>query len=77
MNHAIVMAAGKGTRMKTNHAKTMHRLLGKPMVEHIYDTLKKCGISDIVFVVGHGHQEIEDYLGDKAAYALQMPQLGT
>ena len=41
MISAIVMAAGKGTRMHSDLAKTMHKVLGKPMVDHIYDTLKK------------------------------------
>ncbi len=77
MNYAIVMAAGKGTRMKTAKAKTMHQLLGKPMVGRTYDTLKACGVDEIVFVVGHGHEQIEDYLGDKVSYAIQQPQLGT
>ncbi len=77
MNYAIVMAAGKGTRMKTAKAKTMHELLGKPMVGRIYDTLKACGVDEIVFVVGHGHEQIEDYLKDSVSYAIQQPQLGT
>ncbi|MBR0138193.1 MAG: NTP transferase domain-containing protein [Erysipelotrichaceae bacterium] len=77
MNYAIVMAAGKGTRMKTAKAKTMHELLGKPMVGRTYDTLKACGVDGIVFVVGHGHEQIENYLQDKVSYAIQQPQLGT
>lgn len=77
MNHAIVMAAGKGTRMKSEKAKPMHEILGKPIVGHICDTLQKCGIEDVVFVVGHGHEQIENYFGDKVRYAMQMPQLGT
>ena len=77
MTNAIVLAAGKGTRMKTDHAKTMHTLLGKPMVGHIYDTLKKTGVDDIVFVVGHGAEEIKEYLKDKVQYAIQSPQLGS
>lgn len=77
MNYAIVMAAGKGTRMKSEKAKTMHEILGKPMVGRIYDTLKKSGIDDIVFVVGHGHEQLEAYLKDSVQYAIQNPQLGT
>jgi len=77
MSNAIVLAAGKGTRMKSDITKTMHCILGKPMVGHIYDTLKKIGIENIVFVVGHSYQQIEDYLGDKVTYAIQQPQLGS
>lgn len=77
MLNAIVMAAGKGTRMHSQSAKTMHKVLDKPMIEHIYDTLKKLETDDIVFVVGHGKDEIENYFKDKVHYAIQMPQLGT
>lgn len=77
MLNAIVMAAGKGTRMHSQKAKTMHKVLDKPMLEHIYDTLKKLQCNNTVFVVGHGKEEIEDYFKDKVEYALQQPQLGT
>lgn len=77
MTSAIIMAAGKGTRMKTEHAKTMHKVLDKPMLQHIYDTLQKVGVDDIVFVVGHGADEIKSYFGTKVHYAIQSPQLGS
>ena len=77
MNYAIVMAAGKGTRMDSALTKTMHVVNDRPMVGHIYTNLKKAGIDEIVFVVGHGAQQIEDYLGDKVQYAIQDPQLGS
>ena len=77
MISAIVMAAGKGTRMRTAHAKTMHRVLDKPMLVHIYDTLKKVGVDDTVFVIGHGAEEIMTYFGDSVRYAIQNPQLGS
>ncbi len=77
MTLAIVMAAGKGTRMKTNHAKTMHCLLDKPMIEHIYDTLVKVGVEESVFVVGYEREEIMNHLQDKVQYAIQDPQQGT
>ena len=77
MTSAIVLAAGKGTRMRTEHAKTMHRVLDKPMLQHIYDTLLKVGVDDMVFVVGHGADEIKNHFGNKVSYALQQPQLGS
>lgn len=77
MTSAIIMAAGKGTRMHTNHAKTMHKVLDKPMLQHIHDTLKKVHVDDVVFVVGHGEQEIRDHFGDQVKYAVQNPQLGS
>lgn len=77
MINAIVMAAGKGTRMNSEKTKTMHEVLGKPMVGHIYDTLKQVGAEKIVFVVGCGFQQIQEYLQDKVSYAIQQPQLGS
>ena len=77
MTSAIVMAAGKGTRMHTAHAKTMHNVLGKPMLERIYETLKAVSVEKTVFVVGHGADEIKDYFQDKVEYAIQQPQLGS
>ena len=77
MISAIVMAAGKGTRMHSDLAKTMHKVLGKPMVDHIYDTLKKINVDNIVYVVGYGADTIKQHMGDKVSYALQQPQLGS
>ena len=77
MTSAIVLAAGKGTRMHSEKAKTMHKVLDKPMLSHICDTLDRLGIRDIVFVVGHGADSIREYYGDKVRYALQNPQLGS
>ena len=79
MLNAIVMAAGKGTRMHSTKAKTMHKVLDKPMLEHIYDTLKKLQCNNTVFVVGHGKEEIEDYFKDKVDFhfytSKSMPKL--
>ena len=77
MTSAIVMAAGKGTRMHSDLAKTMHKVLDKPMVDHIYGTLKKVGVNNIVYVVGHGADTIKQHMGNKVTYALQQPQLGS
>ena len=77
MTSAIIMAAGKGTRMKSEKAKTMHKVLGKPMLEHINDTLDNLGVNRRVIVVGHGKEEIISYFGDKAEYAEQKQLLGS
>ena len=61
MKSAIVMAAGKGTRMKSQITKTMHQVFDKPMIEHVYDNLKKAGVDHIVVVVGHGAEQIQNY----------------
>lgn len=77
MISAIVMAAGRGTRMNSKYAKTMHKILGKPMIEHTYETLEKVGVKNKVFVVGYGKEAIMDHLQDKVLYAVQQPLLGT
>ncbi len=77
MTSAIVLAAGKGTRMRSQKAKTMHKVMDKPMLSHILTTLEKLSIDDVVFVVGHGADSIEEYYGSQVGYALQQPQLGS
>lgn len=77
MRSAIVLAAGKGTRMKSTLCKVMHPVMNKPMIGHIVDRLKEAGVSRIVVVVGHGADSVKTYLQDGVEYALQEPQLGT
>ena len=52
--YAIVLAAGQGTRMKSNLYKVLHPVCGKPMVEHVIDHVKGIGADRVVSVVGHG-----------------------
>ena len=59
MKSAIVLAAGKGTRMKSALNKVMHPVLNKPMIGHIVDTLKASGVERIVVVVGHGAESVK------------------
>jgi bifunctional UDP-N-acetylglucosamine pyrophosphorylase/glucosamine-1-phosphate N-acetyltransferase len=77
MKSAIVLAAGKGTRMKSSKNKVMHEVMGKPMIGHVVSRLEKLNVDNIVVVVGHQADEIEAYLQQRVAYALQQPQLGT
>jgi bifunctional UDP-N-acetylglucosamine pyrophosphorylase / glucosamine-1-phosphate N-acetyltransferase len=51
---AVVLAAGKGTRMKSAVPKVLHELLGKPMISYVLDSVRNAGITDIITVVGHG-----------------------
>ena len=74
---AIVLAAGKGTRMKSELPKCAHMIIDKPMVEYVVDALREVKIKNIVTVVGYGRQNIETLLGDKVKYAIQEEQLGT
>ena len=77
MRSAIVLAAGKGTRMKSDKCKVMHEVLHKPMIGHIVESLRKANVDRIVVVVGHGAESVKEYLKDSVEYALQEPQLGT
>lgn len=75
--YSVILAAGKGTRMKSNLLKVLHQIDGKPMVSHIIDTLNEIKIKDIVIVVGHQSEEVINTLGDKLKYVHQEQQLGT
>ena len=77
MRHAIVLAAGKGTRMKTELPKCAFPLLNKPMISYIVGALKKAEVEDIIAVVGHKKEILMDILKDEVRYAIQETQLGT
>ncbi|WP_280772196.1 bifunctional UDP-N-acetylglucosamine diphosphorylase/glucosamine-1-phosphate N-acetyltransferase GlmU [Salipaludibacillus daqingensis] len=74
---AVVLAAGKGTRMKSNLYKVLHPVCGKPMVQHIVDQLEQCHIDEMVTIVGHGAEMVKEKIGERVKYALQAEQLGT
>ena len=77
MNYGIVLAAGKGTRMKTEMPKCAFPLLKKPMVEYVIDVLKKAKLDSTICVIGHKKEIFEELLKDKVLYAVQEEQLGT
>jgi bifunctional UDP-N-acetylglucosamine pyrophosphorylase / glucosamine-1-phosphate N-acetyltransferase len=74
---AIVMAAGKGTRMKSKYPKVLHQISGKPLVAHVVQSLKEAYIDDVTVVIGHGRELVEEALGSEVKYAYQFEQLGT
>jgi bifunctional UDP-N-acetylglucosamine pyrophosphorylase/glucosamine-1-phosphate N-acetyltransferase len=74
---AIVMAAGKGTRMKSERPKAITPLLGQPLSSYVLRALEEAGVAPIIVVVGHGADEVQRALGDHYLYALQAEQLGT
>jgi bifunctional UDP-N-acetylglucosamine pyrophosphorylase/glucosamine-1-phosphate N-acetyltransferase len=75
--HAVVLAAGQGTRMKSKLYKVLHPVCGKPMVQHVVDTLASMRVENVVVVVGHGADAVRATLGERVTYALQAEQLGT
>jgi bifunctional UDP-N-acetylglucosamine pyrophosphorylase / glucosamine-1-phosphate N-acetyltransferase len=75
--YAVVLAAGKGTRMKSTLYKVLHSVCGKPMVQHVVDEVEKLDLAKIVTVVGHGAEEVQNQLHNKSDFAFQTEQLGT
>jgi bifunctional UDP-N-acetylglucosamine pyrophosphorylase/glucosamine-1-phosphate N-acetyltransferase len=74
----VVLAAGKGTRMKSSLPKVLHPIGGKPMVQHIIDTVKKLGAANIHLVYGHGREQLQNKLShNDLSWCLQDQQLGT
>jgi len=73
----VILAAGKGTRMKSNLHKVLHPLGGRPMLHHLMDTLKALNPARKVIVVGAGKEQVEQSVGDQAEIVVQNPQLGT
>ena len=75
--YAIILAAGKGTRMKSKLYKVLHPVSGKPMVEHIINRVSETKPDEVITIVGHGAEQVKAQLGERSKYALQAEQLGT
>ena len=75
--NAVILAAGKGTRMKSNKYKVLHKVAGKSMVEHVLTNVKNAGVNQIVTIVGHGAEDVKETLGNQSLYSYQEEQLGT
>lgn len=75
--YVVVLAAGKGTRMKSKLYKVLHKVCGKTMVEHVVDAARGVNPAKIVTVVGTGAGEVEKVLDGKSDFAFQEKQLGT
>jgi bifunctional UDP-N-acetylglucosamine pyrophosphorylase/glucosamine-1-phosphate N-acetyltransferase len=74
---AVLLAAGQGTRMKSNLPKVLHPVAGKPMIWHALEAIRQSTTEKPIVVVGHGADSVKKYLGDSAQTVLQEPQLGT
>ena len=75
--YVVVLAAGKGNRMKSKLYKVLHKVCGKTMVEHVVDAARGVNSAKIVTVVGTGAGEVEKVLDGKSDFAFQEKQLGT
>lgn len=75
---AVILAAGKGTRMKSDLHKVLHPIAGRPMIEHLLGSVEALGAERIVVVVGDRRHQLEKALAGRGiAFAVQEPQLGT
>ncbi|QQS38568.1 UDP-N-acetylmuramoyl-L-alanyl-D-glutamate--2,6-diaminopimelate ligase [Candidatus Woesebacteria bacterium] len=74
---AVILAAGKGSRLKSQTPKVMHKLAGKPMLTYPIDNLRRIGVVDIIAVVGYRLDVIHTYFGNSLRYVEQDRQLGT
>jgi bifunctional UDP-N-acetylglucosamine pyrophosphorylase/glucosamine-1-phosphate N-acetyltransferase len=74
---AIVLAAGRSTRMNSKKPKVLHPLLGRPMVFYALEAAQFASGAKPVAVIGHEAEMVRQALGDKAEYVIQEPQLGT
>ncbi len=79
MLEAVILAAGKGTRMKSNLPKVMHPIAGKPMLNHVLDSAAELAPEKIHLVLGHGAEVIREHIAASANLdvVLQEQQLGT
>jgi bifunctional UDP-N-acetylglucosamine pyrophosphorylase/glucosamine-1-phosphate N-acetyltransferase len=73
----LILAAGKGTRMKSDLPKCLHKVCGVPMAKLVADSLIAAGADDVIIVVGHGGESMVSALGDGYKYAWQREQKGT
>ena len=75
---AIILAAGVGKRMKSDLAKVLHPVLGRPMLEHVVDAVRAAGVGRVVVIVGHQAERVRAAMGGRdVEFALQAEQLGT
>ena len=74
----LVLAAGKGTRMRSDLPKVLHPVGGKALVQHVVDTARKVGGQQILIIVGHGAEKVQERMAaDDVKFVLQAQQLGT
>src|SRR5690242_5545071 len=76
---AIILAAGHGKRMKSEKAKVLHEVCGRPMIHYVVEAARGAGAKSIVVVVGYGADQVREALGNEpdVHFATQTQQLGT
>lgn len=74
---AVILAAGKGTRMKSELPKVVHKVMGKPMVEYSIKAAKSAGAEQVCLVVGYQAEVVKKEVTSEVTYVMQEEQLGT
>lgn len=74
---AVILAAGKGTRMRSKLPKVLHKVGGKAMLQHVLDAADAAGAVEKIVIVGHGAELVESMVGEQGKIVLQAEQLGT
>ena len=74
---SIIMAAGKGTRMKSNKHKLVHKIYGKELVKRVVELAKNVGSDDTIAVIGYMKEQIQAVLGDSVKYVEQDKDAAT
>lgn len=74
---AIILAAGMGTRMKSDKCKVLHEICSKPLVKWVYEACSKAGSDRTVIVIGHKKEDVVETMGGDKMYAVQSERLGT
>ncbi|MFT6904028.1 MAG: bifunctional UDP-N-acetylglucosamine pyrophosphorylase/glucosamine-1-phosphate N-acetyltransferase [Oleiphilaceae bacterium] len=75
--HIVILAAGQGSRMKSDLPKVLHKVAGKPMLQHVVDTVKHLDADGIHIIVGHGAEKVKQTISGNINWCYQTEQLGT
>ncbi|MHC5543622.1 NTP transferase domain-containing protein, partial [Singulisphaera rosea] len=76
---AIILAAGHGKRMKSEKAKVLHEVCGRPMIRYVVEAARSAGAKSVIVVVGYGADQVRASLADEPDlhFVTQTRQLGT
>ncbi|MEA2021482.1 MAG: bifunctional UDP-N-acetylglucosamine diphosphorylase/glucosamine-1-phosphate N-acetyltransferase GlmU [Candidatus Caldatribacteriota bacterium] len=73
----VIMAGGKGKRMKSDLPKVLHEIAGRPILSYIFDTINKLNLKKTIMIVGYQGEKVRELIGNDIEYAEQSKQLGT
>jgi len=75
--HVVILAAGKGTRMRSERSKVLHRLAGRPLIDYVLEAAGCVHPASVTVVVGHQAESVESALSGRCSFVRQEPQIGT